>query len=219
MTADDYICSINGFLSFIRKYFYCLRYLSLENNQKCIYGYMFPKMNSAHRGLRYYMKSLSTLHVLCAEKSPIQRSRFTKDRWSNRDAFHDDVIKWKPFPCSGPLWGESTGHRWIPLIKASDAELWCLILSAPQQRVMQTIETPVIWDAIAVIMTPPWCLLWDQTITLPEQKIGRWNLGSVHSWTNVYKTFSTQVIKLPGSGHFCISRSRHEGKWVQIGFS
>ena len=25
---------------------------------------------------------------------------------------------------TGPLWGESTGHRWIPFIKASDAELW-----------------------------------------------------------------------------------------------
>ena len=32
---------------------------------------------------------------------------------SNRKIFH--VI--------GPLWGESTGHRWIPLTKASDAEL------------------------------------------------------------------------------------------------
>ena len=26
---------------------------------------------------------------------------------------------------SGPLWGESTSGRWIPLTKASDAELWC----------------------------------------------------------------------------------------------
>ena len=27
------------------------------------------------------------------------------------------------FRVIGPLWGESTGHRWIPLTKASDAEL------------------------------------------------------------------------------------------------
>ena len=27
---------------------------------------------------------------------------------------------------TGPLWGKSTGHRWIPPTKASDAELWCL---------------------------------------------------------------------------------------------
>ena len=31
----------------------------------------------------------------------------------------------------GPLWGESTGDRWIPLTKASDAELWCSLWSAP----------------------------------------------------------------------------------------
>ena len=30
------------------------------------------------------------------------------------------------FRVTGPLWGESTGHRWIPLTKASDAELWIL---------------------------------------------------------------------------------------------
>ena len=29
------------------------------------------------------------------------------------------------FFVTGPLWGESTGHWWIPLTKASDAELWC----------------------------------------------------------------------------------------------
>ena len=28
------------------------------------------------------------------------------------------------FRVTGPLWGESTGDRWIPLTKASDAELW-----------------------------------------------------------------------------------------------
>ena len=30
-----------------------------------------------------------------------------------------------------PLCREFTGHRWIPLIKASDAELWCFLWSAP----------------------------------------------------------------------------------------
>ena len=37
------------------------------------------------------------------------------------------------FRVTGPLWGESTRHRWIPLIKASDAELWCFLWSAPDQ--------------------------------------------------------------------------------------
>ena len=50
---------------------------------------------------------------------------------------------------TGLLWRESTGDRWIPLAKASDAEL----CSAPEQMVEQTIETPVNRDAIALIMT------------------------------------------------------------------
>ena len=29
---------------------------------------------------------------------------------------------------------ESTGHRWIPLTKASDAELWCFLWSTPEKN-------------------------------------------------------------------------------------
>ena len=47
------------------------------------------------------------------------------------------------FRVTGPLCGEFTGHRWIARIKASDAELWCFLWSAPEYR--------VIWDAIALI--------------------------------------------------------------------
>ena len=32
------------------------------------------------------------------------------------------------FRSTGPLCGELTGHRWIPLPKASDAEFWCFCL-------------------------------------------------------------------------------------------
>ena len=37
------------------------------------------------------------------------------------------------FRVTGPLCGEFTGHRWIPLTKATDAEHWCFLWSAPQQ--------------------------------------------------------------------------------------
>ena len=55
---------------------------------------------------------------------------------------HDDVIKRKHFPryslfvrgIRRCLCGEFTGHRWIPLTKASDVELWCFLWSAPEQR-------------------------------------------------------------------------------------
>ena len=35
------------------------------------------------------------------------------------------------FRITGLLWWEFTGHRWIPLTKASDAELWGFLWSAP----------------------------------------------------------------------------------------
>ena len=37
------------------------------------------------------------------------------------------------FRIIGPLWREFTGHRWIPLTKASEAELWCILWSTPKQ--------------------------------------------------------------------------------------
>ena len=43
------------------------------------------------------------------------------------------------FRITGPLCGESTGHRWIPLTKASNAELWCFLRSVPEQMVEQSI--------------------------------------------------------------------------------
>ena len=48
------------------------------------------------------------------------------------------------FHVTFPLWGESTGHQWIPLTKASDVELWCFLWSAPEQMVEQTNEMLVI---------------------------------------------------------------------------
>ena len=48
-------------------------------------------------------------------------------------------------------------HRWIPLTKGIDAELWCFVWSTPEQTVEKTIETPVIWYATAVIKTSLWC--------------------------------------------------------------
>ena len=36
------------------------------------------------------------------------------------------------FRVTGHLRGELTGHRWIPRTKASDAELWCFLWSAPE---------------------------------------------------------------------------------------
>ena len=43
------------------------------------------------------------------------------------ESTHDDDIKGKHFPrVYWPFVREPTGHRWIPLAKASDAELKCI---------------------------------------------------------------------------------------------
>ena len=39
------------------------------------------------------------------------------------------------FRVAGPWCGEFTGHRWIPLTKANDTELWCFLWSAPELKV------------------------------------------------------------------------------------
>ena len=66
---------------------------------------------------------------------------------------HDDVIKWKHFPCYSPFVRGIHRSSWLPRTKAIDAELWCF-WSAPGPTYEQTMETPVIWDAITPVMTP-----------------------------------------------------------------
>ena len=51
------------------------------------------------------------------------------------------------FRVTGPYCWEFTGRWWIPLTKASDAELWCFLWSVPEQTVEQKMrrcrfETP-----------------------------------------------------------------------------
>ena len=57
------------------------------------------------------------------------------------------------FRVTDPLCGEFTGDRWIPHKMASDTDLWCFLWIALEPTVEQIIETPVILDAIALIMT------------------------------------------------------------------
>ena len=76
--------------------------------------------------------------------------------WGKQGPVHYAMMTssiWNIIRVTGLLCGEFTGHRWIPLTRASDAELWYILWSALEQTVEQAIETPVIWDAIALIMT------------------------------------------------------------------
>ena len=61
------------------------------------------------------------------------------------------------FCVTDPLGGESTSHQWIPLTKASDAELWCFLWCESEETVMLTVKMPVIWDTMALIVTSLLC--------------------------------------------------------------
>ena len=104
---------------------------------------------------RHRSKKTSKLHItgLCERNSPVtgefpaQRASNAENVsiwWHHRDLLfhvissHDiDYIMTSSngniFCITGPLWAEFTSHWWIPLTKASDAELWCFLWSAPEQ--------------------------------------------------------------------------------------
>ena len=83
---------------------------------------------------------------------------------------HDGAIAWKcKEPYSLPVFHvtekyEAICSLWwrhqieifsvlLTLCETSDAEFWCFLWSTPEQTVEQAIQTLVIWDAIALIMT------------------------------------------------------------------
>ena len=82
--------------------------------------------------------------------------------WQPRDvtvlysACARDVIKWKHFPRYWPFVRGIHRPPVVPLTKVSDTDPLCLLWSAPEQTVQQTIEALVIWNAIALIMTSLW---------------------------------------------------------------
>ena len=88
--------------------------LMIANIMQTAFSNVFVKLNVVRRVichwplLRHPMKTFSTSLALCA-------------------GIHQCV--------TGPLCGEFTGHRGIPLTKANDAELWCFLWSASEQAV------------------------------------------------------------------------------------
>ena len=52
-------------------------------------------------------------------------------------------------------------HRRIHRTEASVVELRCFLWSAPEPTLEQTVETLVIWDATALIMTSFWWKYWN----------------------------------------------------------
>ena len=87
----------------------------------------------------------------CADLTHRDSSTITTSRTKIHE--HDVVIKWKHFPRHWPF--VRGIHR--PPVNSPQKGQWrgalmCL-WSSPEQTAEQTIETRVIWDAIALIMT------------------------------------------------------------------
>ena len=77
---------------------------------------------------------------------------------ASRQLNKHNTVRWRHrmeifFCVTGLLWGESTGHRWFALTKASDAELWWFLWCTSELTVAQTIKTTMIWDPMALIVT------------------------------------------------------------------
>ena len=150
-------------------------------------------MNTFHNGLKAWMHLCH--HCVCpVSYLKYEFSIYIAKLWqSNRDVMAIGVSFWRrreftrlhrgkihPYPfiiimmtslngnifcITGLLWGKSTGHRWIPLTKASDAELWCFLWSAPQKRLSKQLrrrwfETPsrLSWRYCNVIWYQDHCL-------------------------------------------------------------
>ena len=90
---------------------------------------------------------------------------------------YNDVLKWNFFPrylpgslalCEGnsPVTGESPSQR--PVAWSLD-----VFFDLPEQTVVQTIETPVIWDAFALIMTSLLCTQFVKLLTPRKMHILR----------------------------------------------
>ena len=62
------------------------------------------------------------------------------------------------FRVTGPLCGVFIGHRWIPRIKAIDAELWCFLWSAPGYK-RWSKQSWSWWSETPSSSTSLWCLL------------------------------------------------------------
>ena len=65
---------------------------------------------------------------LCKDSLPVQ---WENTSWTDAHLFMMTSSNGIIFRVTGPLCGEFTGHWWIPLTKASVAELWYFLWSAP----------------------------------------------------------------------------------------
>ena len=115
--------------------------LYLKAAQPLSWMFLTASYRFSHTLWRHQMETLSALLAIVAGNSlSIKHAHdcvmhfhlFHCSWWIHVYYSHDDVIKWKHFPRYWPFVRGIHRSRWIPRTKASDAELWCLLWSAPE---------------------------------------------------------------------------------------
>ena len=113
------------------------------------------------------------------------------------ERIHDDVIKWKHFPRywsfvrNSPVSGEFPPQR--PVTRSFD-----VFFDLRLNKRFSKLETPVIWDAMALIMTPLWCC---NDVTRAS-----WRLKQPADWQCVQQfvqTYNKENIKAQHHWSFC----------------
>ena len=109
-------------------------YIALELRLSCTNPSIWAMASPGHSLLMFLLFFLSE-YVPIAQAPHPTRAGFGSDLWLVRIIilFTSMMTSWNGsiFHITGPLCREFIGHRWIPLTKASDAELWCYPWSTP----------------------------------------------------------------------------------------
>ena len=92
--------------------------------------------------LPHFILSLSSLSLSCEVIHLLSQANILTAKVNNKEnneiwyyQFMMMASDGNIFCVAGPFCGEFTSHRWIPLTKASHAELWFFVWSAPKQTV------------------------------------------------------------------------------------
>ena len=99
--------------------------------------------------------------------------------------FADVQLVWKKIRVTGPLCGEFTGHRWIASQRPVTQSFWHFLWFV------------VIWDAIALIITPQWCSPFLDVILTTCQLAKTW------SFINIIR-YPTPFIYFGDASIFCL---------------
>ena len=144
-------------------------YLALSGELWSVFYEYFNRNWSCYKGFLLYNKGQYnvTLH--------------TPQQWQTCNTNHGDVIKWKHFPC---YWPSVRGVHWSLVKRASDAELWCFLWSAPEQTIEQNS-----W-ANNRDTSDLWCYWTHHDVTV-MQTLNSQEAPCSHGWTMVnYKVGS-----------------------------